>query len=128
MTDHAAEHLAHTLAHALKDLADAVRHANSTQLILNRIDQLETKIMATQKEIADGLQSVLTQLRKLDNDTKVLQGSVDTLQKKIVELEGIISAGGEASPELVQAFNDVKAAVQVVDDNVPEVTVPPPIV
>jgi chromosome segregation ATPase len=128
MTDHAAEQLSHAIGRGLKDLADAVRHASSTQLILNRIDQLESKIMATQKEIADGLQTVVTQLKKLDNDTKVLQGSVDTLQKKIVDLEAIINAGGDASPELVQAFNDVKAAVQTVDDNVPEVTVPPPIV
>ncbi len=81
--------------------------------------------MATQAELIADLDVVVTQLKKLDGDTKALQASVDTANAKIAELEAIIAAGGTIGPELVAKVAEVKAAVQVVDDNVPEVPAPP---
>lgn len=126
------------LAKAISDLAcsvDGLRetlcaHAGDgqsqeTQIILKRMEEMENKIMATQAELTADLKSVTAQLKKLDGDTKALQTSVDTANAKIVELEALVAAGGTIGQELIDAVAEVKAAVQVVDDNVPEVPTPP---
>lgn len=89
------------------------------------LDEWGKKIMATQAELVADLKTVVAQLQKLDGDTRVLQQSVDAANAKIAELEAIIAQGGTIGQELIDAVAEVKAAVQVVDDNVPEVPAPP---
>lgn len=126
------------LAKALSDLAcsvDGLRdtlcsHAGGqvqeqTEIILKRMEEMENRIMATQAELTADLKAVTAQLKKLDGDTKALQTSVDTANAKIVELEALVAAGGTIGQELIDAVAEVKAAVQVVDDNVPEVPTSP---
>ncbi len=82
-------------------------------------------IMATQKEIADALVVVKADLdAALGRITKIGM-ETDTLLQKIKDLEGTIT--GDASPELVAAFEAVKAqatavnaAAGSVDDKVPD--------
>ena len=76
--------------------------------------------MATQKELADSLNAVLAQQKKTAEEIKSVQASVDTLNAKIVQLEAIIAAGGEASQELTDAVAAVKAQAQVVDELIPD--------
>lgn len=114
------------LADAIENLTCAIRESHSNEAVLQRIGELERKIMATQAELVADLKTVVAQLKKLDGDTKVLQASVDDAKAKIVDLEAIIAAGGNGvSQELIDAVAELKTAVQVVDDNVPEVPTPP---
>lgn len=83
-------------------------------------------IMATQAELVADIKAATEQLKKVDGEVKTLQGSVDTLKTKVAELEAIIAQGGTIGQELVDAVAELKAQVQVVDDNVPDVVVPPP--
>jgi len=83
--------------------------------------------MASQKELADDLGKVLTQLKKSAGEIKGVQTEVDTLKQKVIDLEAVINAGGDASPELVDAVQAVKDQTQVVDDSIPDpVVVPTP--
>lgn len=85
-------------------------------LILNKLD----KIMASQAEQAAILREVEAQQKKTSGEITVLQGSVDTLNAKIVALEEVIAAGGEATQELTDAVAAVKAQAQVVDEQIPD--------
>lgn len=123
-----------TIASGLKQLTDAVskltnvlaQQGSGAGSVSNAdLKKLLEQIIMTQKEAAEALQLAVKQLNKLDGDTKVLQTSVDTANARIVELEAVIAAGDEASPELIAAVQAVKDAVQIVDDNVPEVPTPP---
>jgi chromosome segregation ATPase len=107
-----------------KELSCLKEHDGSE---LKTILHLLNKIMATQKEVTADLQAVLVQLKKSDGEIKTLQNSTDALKQKITDLEGVIAAGGDASPELAQAVADVKAAAQVVDDDIPDAPVIPAI-
>jgi hypothetical protein len=90
------------------------------------LKKLEDKLMATQAELVADLKAVLAQQQKTSGEITALQGSVDTLKAKIVELEAIIAAGGTVSQELVDAVAAVKAQAQTVDDQIPDVPTPPP--
>jgi len=81
---------------------------------------MEKRIMASQAELTADLRAVLAQQKKTSAEIATVQGSVDTLKAKIAELEAIIAAGGEVTPELVTAVADVKAQAQVVDDQLPD--------
>lgn len=99
MTDHAAEHL----SHALRDLADAVRHASSqtgTTSILQRLDTMENHIMsaisdftAKQKAFNDQLS---TGIDSLAGSLSGLTGDIAELNRRIAELQ---SSGGTITPE-----------------------------
>jgi prefoldin subunit 5 len=80
--------------------------------------------MASQAEQAQILRDVLTQQKKTQAEIATLQASVDTLKQTITDLEAVVAAGGNASPELVSAVADVKAQAQVVDDQIPDVPTP----
>jgi chromosome segregation ATPase len=90
------------------------------------LQEMEKRIMATQAEAAQTLRDVVVQLKKSDGEIKTVQASVDTLNKKIADLEAVISAGGDASQELIDAVAAVKAQAQVVDDEIPDPVVIPP--
>lgn len=90
------------------------------------LQEMEKRIMASQKEIADGLKLVAEQQQKTIGEINTLQGEVTTLKGKITELEKIISEGGEVTPELLAAFEAVKAQAQKVDDEIPDLPTSPP--
>lgn len=73
----------------------------------------EHKIMASQAELADQIRAATSQLQKIGTETKSLVEKIDALQ-------AIIDAGGEVSPELQAAVDELKTQAQVVDDLVPD--------
>lgn len=65
--------------------------------------------MTTQAELAVTVAAVQEKLVKIGTETS-------TLKTQIEELQALIAAGGEASPELVAAVEALVAQAQVVDD------------
>ena len=123
------EHLHHAvekLTCAIGRMADALEAGNNQQAILHRLAEMEKRIMASQTELAAQLRDVLAQQKKTSTEITAVQSSVDTLNAKIVELEAVIAAGGEASQELTDAVAAVKAQAQVVDDQIPDLPPAPP--
>jgi hypothetical protein len=112
------------LAEAITLLAHTLRQ-NNTRQILDRIDRLERKLMASNAELTADLKLVLAQQVKTAGEIATVQASVDTLNAKIVELEAIIAAGVTPSQELIDAVAAVKAQAQIIDDQIPDVVVPP---
>lgn len=82
--------------------------------------------MATQAELVVVLNNVVLQQKKTVEEIKSVQAAVDTLNEKIVELEKII-ADGVVGEELAAAVEAVKAQAQVVDEQIPDLPVPPPV-
>lgn len=126
------------LTHSIISLAKAIEHlgrddGQGRSISLRDLLQTERnlgakldKIMATQTELVQTLKEVKVQQDKTIAEIKDTQGKVDTLKAKIVELEAVISAGGDASPELVDAVAAVKAAAQAADDAIPDLPAPTP--
>jgi len=109
------------LACAIRELGNNDKHS----AILNRIAEMEKKIMSTQQELTTELRAANAQLRKLITDTGGLQPSVDALKLKISDLEALVAAGGTIGPDLVDAVAETRNLVGAVDDNVPELPSPP---
>lgn len=114
------------LTREVHELHKALSAILNNSAVLTRIDQLERKLMATQKELADDLKLVLAQQQKTVTEIQGLQTEVNTLKNTIVDLQKIIDAGGTIGQELVDAVAAVKAQAQVVDDQIPDVPVPNP--
>lgn len=108
------ESVAFELNSFVKEIRNEFEWRRSHERLATRHDlmAMENHIMATQKEIADGLNAANAQLTKIGAET-------DTLLQKIKDLETAVTNQADASPELVAAFEAVKAQVQVVDDKVP---------
>lgn len=110
------------------ELHSVISAAKQEQAILNRLAQMEERIMANQEQLQEQLTADLkvanTQLKKLVADTAGIQPAVDALTAKIAELEAIIAAGGTIGQELIDAVAETKALAQTVDDNVPELPTP----
>lgn len=113
------------LVTSINNLAHAIRESHSNEAVLQRIGELERKIMASQTELAADLRTANTQLRKLVADTAGIQPSVDALTAKVAELEALVAAGGTIGQELIDAVAETKALTQAVDDNVPELVQAP---
>jgi hypothetical protein len=88
--------------------------------------KLRELIMATQAELVIVLNDVVLQQKKTVEEIKSVQAAVDTLKEDIAELEKII-ADGIVGPELAAAVEAVKVQAQVVDDQIPDLPVPPPV-
>lgn len=88
-------------------------------VILTRIAQLEKTVMVKQTEIATGLGEVGTKLDKIAGETQ-------SLVDKVAELGTQIDALGDASPELVAAFEAVKGKAEAVDAKVADIAPNPP--
>jgi ribosomal protein RSM22 (predicted rRNA methylase) len=101
------------LTHELR--ADTIRH--QTDRILDRIQQLENKIMATQAEIAAQLRTQTDVINKIGVET-------DKSLQLIKDLQTAVDNQTNATPELIDAANALAAQLKIVDDKVPD-TLPP---
>lgn len=121
-------------------------HVNFTephdmQRLLTLISQLTHKadaIMANLQEVTDNLKasrqelaSVNTQLGKIGGETAATLAKATALEARVAQLEAIIAAGGNSSPELdaeVQGLKDdivaLKASAQAADDLTPDAPTP----
>ena len=80
---------------------------------LHRILLTQEAIMATQKDAAEQLKAIGDKLDKIAVEENKLQASIATLTTAV-------EAGGNVTPELQAAIDDVKAKAQVLDDIVPD--------
>lgn len=115
-----------TLPSVLSKLTKAIEHLTRELCehrierdVLGRIEQKLEKIMATQTEAAIQVNALTAKINKIGSET------ANTLQK-VKDLEAIIVAGGEVTPELQAALDAAVAAAQVADDLIPDAQVPPP--
>lgn len=121
--------LAEALYHLTRQLVRFVEAMQSTDntAILNRIAEMETKIMATQAELAADLRAVRTQQEKTAAEIAEVQAAQTVSLDKIKELEVLVASGGTVTQELIDAVDSVKTQAQVVDDLIPDVPTPPPV-
>ncbi len=67
----------------------------------------------TQAELAKELKAVTSQVEKIGMETgKTLQ--------KVIDLEAIIAAGGNVTPEVNEALAGLKTQAQLTDDMIPD--------
>lgn len=115
------------LADAIRLLAGEIhelRH-DKTNVILDRLTQMENRIMASNAELTADLKLVLAQQVKTAQEIADVQTAQNVAIQKIVELEEVIAAGVTPSQELVDAVAAVKTQAQIVDDLIPDVGTPP---
>jgi uncharacterized membrane protein YdfJ with MMPL/SSD domain len=113
--------LAH-LAQAIEGLTHELRAATvkrETQIILNRIEQLENTMAQTQAEIAAQLRSLTDTVNKIGVET-------DKSLQLIKDLQAAVDNQTNASPELIDATNALAAQLKIVDDKVPDAQPVPP--
>lgn len=117
------------LAHELCEMRrERIESGGSRAELATKCDIRELKdyIMATQAEVTATLKTAAGQQKKTIEEIKAAQAAMDALNAKIVELQAIITAGGDASPELVEAANEVAALAHTADEALPDI--PPPVV
>ncbi len=73
--------------------------------------------MLTSKELEDGLRSIQNQVGKV---AKEQSDRFDALSKEITDLQAVIAAGGNTTPEVEAALKDVQTALQALDDTIPD--------
>jgi len=96
--------------------ATLVVQVPSTGAIAAQINQLKELMTMKLSEVTAGLVSANAQLTKIHAETVALK-------QKVADLQTVIdSMGDEAPADLVEAFNAVKAQLQIVDDEVPDAT------
>lgn len=77
--------------------------------IFEQLTHLERKIMATQKELLEGLKAVNAQVTKIGTETS-------GLSQKVATLQAALDAAGGTTPEVDEAMNEVRNSLQAVDD------------
>jgi hypothetical protein len=83
------------------------------QRLLDAILRLEKNIMATQAQLAADLNTVTAQIAKIGTETgKTLQ--------QVTDLQKLLAAGGNTTPEVDAAMESLKAQAQLTDDLVPD--------
>jgi len=97
---------------------DIFVHEDDDALDCTILRKLEA-ILATQAELAADLASVKDSVTKIGAETSA------TLVK-VAELEALIAAGFQTSPEIDAALAEVKAGLQAVDDLVVDAIPEPP--
>ena len=85
------------------------------------LDNIERLIRMTQQELADGLLAIQTQVGKV---AKEQSDRFDALSKTIADLQAVIEAGGEVTPEVQEALTGVQTALQALDDTIPDAPAP----
>lgn len=103
------------------------------------LKEMENRIMASQAELAAELKTLTAEakqtkevLQKVSNESSASLEKITALDAKVQELTDQINQGGTITPELQEAFNELKtasgealAAAQSVDNLVPDPTTPP---
>lgn len=84
---------------------------------LQLIHEQNQQIMLTQEQLVQGLNEVSAQVNKIKGESSA------TLQK-VSDLEAALNNQGNVSPAVEDAFNALKAQVQVVDDLIADTTTP----
>lgn len=85
-------------------------------------------IMKTQAEIIQQLKDAAVRQAKTIAEIGVVQGTVTELNAKVVELQALIEAAGtNVSQELVDAAQAVADLATQADDQLPDVSVIPPV-
>lgn len=98
------------------------------------LKETENRIMANQAELAAELKVLTAEsketkavLQKVSTESSASLEKITVLDAKVQELTDIINAGGAITPELQEAFSELKvasgealAAAKAVDDLVPE--------
>jgi chromosome segregation ATPase len=131
------------LTHELR--AHTIHHA--TERILDRIQQLENKIMASQAEIVAQLKTATAQIAEIGTGVTDIGTAVDKIGTEtdkslqlIKDLQTAVDNQTNATPELIDATNALasqvgvvstavtgaKAKVQAVDDKIPDAVPPTP--
>lgn len=114
-----------SLACAISEWSEQARADNQTKAILERMDQMEKKLMASQSELAADLKLVLAQQQKTAAEIAEVQSAQTVALAKIVALEEVIAAGLAPTQELVDAVAAVKAQAELVDSLIPDLPVTP---
>ncbi len=81
------------------------------------LDKKLNQILMNQKEEAAALVALKAQIQKA---TAEQQAASDALKKEVADLKAVIDAGGDVTPEVASALADVQAAVQTLDDTIPD--------
>lgn len=84
---------------------------------LDKLIKLTEQIMATQKEHAEQLRGIGTQLGKVKNE----------ITQKLADLEAAIANAGNTSQEVDDALAELKTGVQHLDDLHPDAPPVPPV-
>lgn len=84
--------------------------AAATAAILTALHSTERKIMSTQAEQAQQIRDLTAQVTKTRNETLA----------KIAALQTALDNAGGTTPEVDAAMAELKAAVQLSDDDVPD--------
>lgn len=84
------------------------------------LKEMEQRMAQTQAEAAAEVRNLTAKINKIGTETAT------TLQK-VKDLEAIIVAGGEVTPELRTALDEAIAAAQTADDLTPDAPTPPPV-
>ena len=92
---------------------------NRIERQLHTVLKLLGDIMATQAELTKQVNDLTAKVTKIGTETR-------TLLDKIDQLQAVIDAGAEVSPELQKAVDDLSAQAEVVDGLVPDAPPPSP--
>ena len=111
--------------HSPKDEDDDPKHTKGWleqifRFMVEWKEERETKldkILMNQAELAAGLKAIQTQVGKVAAEQAAKS---DALIAKVAELEAIIAAGGDVTPEVTEALEGVKTALQALDDVIPD--------
>lgn len=76
--------------------------------------------MATQAELTEQVRTLTAKVQKVGTETR-------TLLTRIEELLAVIANGGQVTPELQAAVDDLQIQVNVVDELVPDAPTEPPV-
>lgn len=121
-------HIISSLVSTVKELSDLRKaefewfksHANLATK--DDLVKLEHKIMMTATQLETLLNNQTTQIGKI---AKEQSDRFDALTKAIKDLQDLLNAGN-VTPEVEAAANKVQAALQSLDDSIPDAPVPTP--
>jgi methyl-accepting chemotaxis protein len=100
---------------------EELRGQGQGQGVPKDINQKLEKIIMTQTELSVALDKLTAQVGKV---AKEQSDRFDTLSAEVKRLTDIINSGGDVSPEVAKALESVQAALQSLDEAVPDAPTP----
>jgi uncharacterized protein YoxC len=115
MSDHLEELLESHLGEIKNAIKDLKRWRSGSQVATKQdLIEMEKRMAKTQAELVTEMKALQVQVTKIGTETS-------SLLKKITDLQALIDGGGNTlTPETQAAWEEVKAAAQSVDDEVPD--------